>query len=93
MNRLEITVTNTFKRQLKRAIKSGKKRTDIQTIITILSNQSPIPAKYRDHILSGGNGDLHELHIHPDWLLIYSIDNSNLVLFLLETGSHSDLFG
>ena len=30
--------------------------------------------------------------IEPDWLLIYKKDNNNLILFLIETRSHSDLF-
>ncbi|WP_425597283.1 type II toxin-antitoxin system mRNA interferase toxin, RelE/StbE family [Veillonella atypica] len=33
-----------------------------------------------------------ELHIEPDWLLIYAIKDDILVLSLTRTGSHSDLF-
>ncbi len=36
--------------------------------------------------------DLIELHIEPDWLLIYAIKDDILVLSLTRTGSHSDLF-
>ncbi|MFZ1650417.1 MAG: type II toxin-antitoxin system mRNA interferase toxin, RelE/StbE family, partial [Ruminococcus bromii] len=28
----------------------------------------------------------------PDWLLIYQVNNNELVLVLSRTGSHSDLF-
>ncbi|WP_414628476.1 type II toxin-antitoxin system mRNA interferase toxin, RelE/StbE family [Tetragenococcus muriaticus] len=31
-----------------------------------------------------------ECHIQPDWLLIYEIDEE--YLYLLRTGTHSDLF-
>jgi mRNA interferase YafQ len=31
-------------------------------------------------------------HIEPDWLLVYQIINDNLILKLIRTGSHSDLF-
>ena len=35
----------------------------------------------------------NELHIEPDWLLIYRYQNNFvLVLLLIGTGSHSDLF-
>ncbi len=27
-----------------------------------------------------------------DWLLVYEIDNGELILYLTRTGSHSDLF-
>ncbi|MBQ3465191.1 type II toxin-antitoxin system mRNA interferase toxin, RelE/StbE family [Candidatus Saccharibacteria bacterium] len=31
-------------------------------------------------------------HIEPDWLLIYKIQNDILILTLVDTGSHADLF-
>ncbi|MBO6292417.1 MAG: type II toxin-antitoxin system mRNA interferase toxin, RelE/StbE family [Selenomonas sp.] len=31
-------------------------------------------------------------HIEPDWLLVYQIIEDRLVLKLMRTGSHSDLF-
>ena len=33
-----------------------------------------------------------ECHIQPDWLLIYNIDHNELILTVLRTGTHSDLF-
>jgi len=30
--------------------------------------------------------------ITPDWLLVYEIDNGELILYLTRTGTHSDLF-
>ena len=33
-----------------------------------------------------------ECHIEPDWLLIYKIQNEELILLLFSTGSHSELF-
>lgn len=34
-----------------------------------------------------------ECHILPDWLLIYRIEDDVLVLTLVRSGTHSDLFG
>ncbi len=36
--------------------------------------------------------NVRECHIQPDWLLIYQVIEDRLVLKLIRTGSHSDLF-
>ena len=51
-----------------------------------------LPAKYRDHALSGNYAGFRECHILPDWLLIYKVETDILTLTLTRTGSHSDLF-
>lgn len=33
-----------------------------------------------------------ECHIEPNWLLVYKINDVELILLLIETGTHSDLF-
>ena len=50
--------------------------------------------KYMDHALVNSRNykNMRELHIEPDWLLVYNIENSELILKLIRTGSHSDLF-
>ncbi|MBQ3645399.1 MAG: type II toxin-antitoxin system mRNA interferase toxin, RelE/StbE family, partial [Synergistaceae bacterium] len=35
---------------------------------------------------------LRECHVQSDWLLVYRIDNDEVKLLLLRTGTHSDLF-
>ena len=42
--------------------------------------------------LTGNYEGFRECHITPDWLLIYRIEENNLILVLLRTGTHSDLF-
>ncbi|MFN8788731.1 MAG: type II toxin-antitoxin system YafQ family toxin [Neisseriaceae bacterium] len=44
-----------------------------------------------DHKLIGDYDGYLELHIKPDWLLIYQIINKS-ELYLARTGSHSELF-
>ncbi|MBP5716719.1 MAG: type II toxin-antitoxin system YafQ family toxin, partial [Bacteroidales bacterium] len=34
-----------------------------------------------------------ECHIQPDWLLVWNQFEDELELLLLNTGTHSDLFG
>ena len=50
--------------------------------------------KYKDPKLYDNKKfkDCRECHIEPDWLLIYKTDNNQLILLLVETGSHSELF-
>lgn len=33
-----------------------------------------------------------ECHIEPDWLLIYKYIDEQLILLLIATGNHSELF-
>ncbi|MDD6553918.1 MAG: type II toxin-antitoxin system YafQ family toxin [Prevotellaceae bacterium] len=51
-----------------------------------------LPAKYHPHILKGIYHDIWECHLEPDWLLLWKQDEEELVLLLVDTGSHSDLF-
>ena len=79
-----------FKRDLKLAIKRGKKMALIKEIMTKLAAEIPLEAKHRDHKLSGVYNDHRECHIEPDWLLIYRIESTQIVF--VRTGTHSDLF-
>ena len=45
-----------------------------------------------DHELKGKWKQHRELHIEPDWLLIYQKKEDLLILELTRTGSHADLF-
>lgn len=64
----------------------------IRAVINKLAEGTVLEEKYRDHPLSGNYSGFRECHIQPDWLLIYQIDDGQLNLFLLRTGTHSDLF-
>jgi mRNA interferase YafQ len=86
--------TGQFKKDYKLAIKRGCKQEALQEAITLLVNEQPLPEKYRDHALVNSRNykDMRECHIEPDWLLVYKIVRENLILKLIRTGSHSDLF-
>ena len=84
--------TTKFPKDLKRAQKRGYDTSLLSDIIKKLANGEVLPAKNRDHELSGNYKGCRECHITPDWLLIYEIDNGELYLYLTRTGSHSDLF-
>lgn len=89
---LKIVVSNRFKKDLKLAHKRGCDMQLLNSIVTKLANEEPLPEKYKDHNLSGDYVGYRECHVQPDWLLIYKTYEEELVLLLYRTGSHSDLF-
>lgn len=86
----KICIDKRFKKDLKNAKKQGKNLDKLQTVLEMLLNSEEIPLKYRDHQLRGNYQGCRELHIEPDWLLIYEITPDTL--YIGRLGSHSDLF-
>lgn len=81
---------NRFNKDIKQLQKRGKNMEKLKTVIdTLLKNQQLDP-KYKDHALTGNWNGYRDCHIEPDWILIYKISKTHL--FLVRTGSHSDLF-
>lgn len=87
---LNLHLTTRFKRDLKQASKRGKDIAKIESIIELLQTGQHLPAKHKDHNLSGDWNHHRECHIEPDWLLIYWTDDE--YLHLARTGTHADLF-
>ena len=70
-----------FKKNLKKMLKQGK-------------NIEELNEKYKNHMLKDDKyyKNCGECHIEPDWLLVYQYYEGELILVLVNTGSHSDLF-
>lgn len=79
-----------FKRDVKRLKKRNKDFTKLRATIQILVKAEKLPPETRDHRLKGTLKDCRECHIEIYWLLIYRIEGSEL--YLMRTGSHTDLF-
>lgn len=88
----EVRFTNQFKKDIKLAQKQGKDIEKLFSVVDILASGEPLPAKFRDHNLTGDYGGCRECHIESDWLLVYEKDNGLLILMLNRVGSHSELF-
>ena len=88
---LTIKYQTGFKKDYKRIKKRGYDIRLLEKVIERLASCQPLDARYHDHALSGEWTGFRECHITPDWLLIYCIDSSELVLFLTRTGTHADL--
>ncbi len=90
---LKIRFRKQFRKDYKRAIKQPGHTPELfQEVLDYLVMEQLLPAKYRDHALSGNYAGFRECHILPDWLLIYKVETDILTLTLTRTGSHSDLF-
>ena len=79
-----------FKRDVRRARARGKDLGKLRALLASLIEQECLPAQYRDHPLRGIWKGYREVHLEPDWLLIYRIKSDEL--HLVRTGTHSDLF-
>lgn len=90
---LQIVLSNQFKKDLRLIAKRGYNLSLLQQVVDDLAMGKELDGKFRDHALAGEYASFRECHIKPDWLLIYRIDNGELELFLMRTGTHSDLFG
>lgn len=89
---LTIKYQTAFKKDYKRICKRGYDIKRLETVIGLLTEGKPLPAAYRDHDLGGNYKGCRECHITPDWLLIYEVVEEELLLYLMRTGTHSDLF-
>lgn len=89
---LELYRTKCFKKMLKKY--KGKKNVlaELEYIVELLLTEQDIPAKYRDHALTGNYQGIRELHLKPDDLLLY-VKISEVSVTLFAIGSHAELFG
>ncbi len=89
---LTIRYQTAFKKDYKRIKKRGYKMKRLETVIEILAEGRELPLVHKDHELIGDFVGCRECHVESDWLLIYERNEEGLVLYLLRTGTHSDLF-
>ena len=88
----EVVLSNRFRKDLKLAAKRGCDLALLNSIVDRLAQGETLPAKHRDHSLTGDYIGFRECHIQPDWLLIYRTEEEALMLFLMRNGTHADLF-
>lgn len=91
---LRLEFTGQFKRDYKLAVKRGCDPKKLEEVVSILCREETLPRSYRDHALTNSRNykGMRECHIEPDWLLVYQVLQETLILKLIRTGSHSDLF-
>ena len=91
---LRVEFTAQFKKDYKLAIKRGCNPDKLKKVIVLLCNEETLPRAYKDHILTNSKDykNMRECHVEPDWLLIYKVYEDILLLKMIRTGTHSDLF-
>ena len=85
-----VSQSSQFARDVKLMAKRGKRLDKLKEVVRTLAGGGPLDARHRDHALRGNWTGCRDCHIEPDWLLIYTTDESSLRLE--RTGTHSDLF-
>ena len=88
--------TNTFKKNVKLCYKRNLDLDLLENVIVKLAKDEKLPENYFPHPLKGykmrQNEIVMECHINPDWLLVWTQNETELILLLTNTGTHSDLF-
>lgn len=75
-----------FKRDLKKFAFDRSVILELNRVLMLLIERKKLPAKYKDHLLSGDYTGCRECHLKPDVLLVYK--TSTRLLYLVRMGSH-----
>ena len=78
--------------RLKKVRLKQKQVDELYVVIDSLAHGEKLGVEYRDHKLRGEYEGYRECHIQGDLLLVYKIEKKELVLLLIDIGSHSYLF-
>ncbi len=78
-----------FKHDYKLCKKRGCNMQKMQDVLLILASGEEIPERYKDHPLKSNWKGYRDIHIEPNWILIYKLEKDEVIL-LAATGTHSD---
>jgi mRNA interferase YafQ len=86
-----IRYTTRFERDVRLAERRGKDLRKLKRLLALLTEAVSLPASYADHPLKGRWAGHRDVHLEPDWIVIYRLLGEDEVVFE-RTWSHSDLF-
>lgn len=87
---LKITTSKKYRTQFKK--QTAQDQDLIDEVVFKLASGEILEQKFYDHQLKGKYSRYRECHVKPNLLLIYQINNDVLELYLMQVGSHSELF-
>jgi mRNA interferase YafQ len=87
----DLKYSKQFAKDSKLLTRRGKVMTKLRHLIELLATAQGLPAKFKDHPLSGDFAGFRECHLESDWLVVYQADAQTL--YLVRTGTHADIFG
>lgn len=92
----ELILSTKFKRDIRKLDRQGKDIKKVDDLLKdYLSKGKDLPPECRDHPLYGNWQDHREFHIggkRSDWVVIYKKSQKEKMIYLIRTGSHSELF-
>ncbi|MBI4065628.1 type II toxin-antitoxin system YafQ family toxin [Candidatus Kaiserbacteria bacterium] len=89
---LSVRTAARFRKSLKKISRSGSfDKIRLEKIIDTLSHEEKLDRDCQDHALTADMSGYRECHLEFDLLLIYKVEDNNLVL--VNIGSHPELFG
>ena len=90
----QVRYAKSYRKDLRRVLKSGRyDRAKLDSVIAQLAEGKELDPLRFHHKLKGDMEGYFECHIESDWLLIYRRQEDILVLVMLYTGTHAELFG
>lgn len=82
-----------YKKSIKKLLRAKKiQMVEVNEVLNVLARGEKLAERYNDHSLIGIFGSFRDCHIRPDVILIYQIQEKNLILIAYNIGSHSELF-
>lgn len=84
---LQIQTSKDFDRDIRKV----KLSTNLVEVLACLSRSETLPAKYKDHALTGNWSGWRDCHVANDLVLIYK--SGGETLYLARLNSHSEVFG
>ncbi|HIC97983.1 MAG TPA: type II toxin-antitoxin system YafQ family toxin [Aquificaceae bacterium] len=88
--------TRQFDKNLKKLLKSGVKKdlvdATVEDLLRWVCGKGPLPAKYNLHKLKGNLQDVWDIHLKYDLVLLFKLNEDSKCIYLLNIGSHSEVF-
>ncbi len=88
----KICFTTSFKKSYKLCKRRGYDMSLFDEVYNLLVDNGCLPEKYLPHQLHGKLRGIWECHITPDWILLWDKNDKELTLYLMDTGTHADLY-
>jgi mRNA interferase YafQ len=88
---LALLTTTAFEKDVRRAKRQGRDLDKMEAIVSLLQARAELPVRCHPHPLRGAWAGHWDCHVEPDWLLLYRVTETELIL--VRTGTHSELFG
>lgn len=87
--------SSNYRRTRRLAKKQGLDMDLLDWAIDQLARDISLPSNWKDHQLKGNMKRFRECHIggFGDWLLVYEKRETDMILYLLGTGTHAALLG